>query len=73
MDEDTKQRTIDGVKLDRWITAAALSRDKDLNPDGVSADTIERVLNEAELYAYRPAVVAEISDVNKEKRIDFCQ
>ncbi len=62
--EDIKQYMIDRVKFDRWITAAALSWDKDLNPDGVSSDIIERVLNKAELYAYRPAVVAEISDVN---------
>ncbi len=54
MDEDKKQRMIDRVKFGRWITAAALSQDKDLNPDGVSADTIERVLNDARLYAYRP-------------------
>ncbi len=73
LNEDTKQRMIDRVKSDCWITAAALSRDKDLNPDGVSADAIERVLNEAELYAYRPAVVAELSDINKEKRLDFCR
>jgi hypothetical protein len=31
------------------------------------------VLKEAELYAYRPAVVAEISDMNKEKRLAFCR
>jgi hypothetical protein len=54
LDEDTKQRMIDRVKFDHWITAAALSQDKDLKPDGVSADTIERVLNEAGIYAYRP-------------------
>jgi hypothetical protein len=68
LDEDTKQRIIDRVKLDCWMTAAALSRDKDLNPEGESADTIERVLNEA---AYRPTVIPD--DVNKEKRLDLCR
>ncbi len=66
-----KQSMIYRVKFDRWKTAAALSRDKDLNPDGVSADIIDRVLNEAGLYAYTPTVVAAISDVNKEKRLNF--
>jgi hypothetical protein len=56
------------------MTAAALSWDKNPNPDGVSADTIERLLNEARLYAYyRPTVVAAISDLNKDKLLDFCR
>ncbi len=40
LDEYTKQLMIDRVRLDRWMTATALGCDKDLNPDGVSADTI---------------------------------
>ncbi len=49
-----------------------LSLDKYPNPDGVSSDTIERLLNRVELYAYRPAVIPEINDVNKEKWFNFC-
>jgi hypothetical protein len=55
------------------MTVAALSRDKDLNPDGVSTDLIKRVLNDVGLYAYSPTVVTAISDVNKEKGLDFCR
>jgi hypothetical protein len=73
LNEDTKQCIIYRVKFDRLITAAALSWGKDLNSDGVSADTIRRVLYEAGVYSYRPAVVAAISDVNKEKRLKFCR
>ncbi len=55
------------------MTAAALSRDKDLNPDGVNADKFESILNETRFYSHRAAVIPEISDVNKEKRLDFCR
>jgi hypothetical protein len=64
---------IDRVKFYRKMSVAALSRRKDLNPDSVTSDIIERMLNELGLYAYRPAVVAAISDVNKLKWLDFCR
>ncbi len=76
MDEDIKHCMIDRVKFNLWMTAAALSRDKDVNPDGVRFDnTFERVLvlNEAGLHNYRLAVVAAISDMSMEKRLDFCR
>jgi hypothetical protein len=73
LDKDTKQLIIDCVNFDSWVIAVMLSRDKDLNPDDVSADTIETVLHEMGLYTYGPTVVLTISDVNNEKRLDFYQ
>jgi hypothetical protein len=40
LDEDKKQSIIELVNFNRWMTAAVLIRDKDLNPDGLRADTI---------------------------------
>jgi hypothetical protein len=54
------------------MTAAALSQDKDPNPDGVSTDTLERVLDDAGPYAYIHTIFSAISNVNKKKRFDFC-
>ncbi len=73
MVEDTKQSMIDRVKFDCWMIVATLNRDKDLNPNGVSTDKILSVLNETGLYAYKPAVITAISDLNKEKWFDYYQ
>jgi hypothetical protein len=56
---------IDKVLKNRWTTAVDLCNDEKLNPNGVSVDTIERMLIEEHLNAYRQVVIPLVSEPNK--------
>ncbi len=45
------------VLANRWVAAADLARDKNLNKAQVTQDTAERMLKEEHLDAFRPRIV----------------
>ena len=55
------------------MTAAEISRDKDLKQEDVSRWTISRFLQEEGLNAKKMQVGFIISEINKEKRIIFAK
>ena len=63
---------IDKVVANRWITAADLHRDKKLNKQKVSEDAIQRMLKSEHLDAFRSKTIPLISEVSKQKRLEFC-
>ncbi len=57
---------VDAVLANRWTTAQDLFNNKKLNTiDASSARTIQRMLDEVGLGAYRPTKVPFISEDNK--------
>ncbi len=60
---------VDTVVAKRWTTAQDFFHKKKLNTIDASARTIQRMLDEVGLGAYRPTKVPFISEDNK---IDFC-
>ena len=64
---------IKAVLKDRWMTAEEIFHDSRLNKMlGASVRTIKRLLDDEGLNAYRPRVIHNISEENKEKRLKFC-
>ena len=49
LDSDEEYAFVEASEENRDLTAAELARDNDLNPKGVSASTVERILNNHDL------------------------
>ena len=64
---------IERARFDSWITAADLASDEKFNEAEASIRTIQLMLNDAGLYAYKPFSIPVISEENKCKRVEFCQ
>ena len=56
---------IDVVLKNRWTTAVNLYNNNDLNTVGASVSTIERMLRDVHLDAYRPVIAPLITEENK--------
>ncbi len=71
---DMKNNMIEEVLSNRFTTAADLYQDKNINHNNqVSVDTIESLLLEEGLGAYKPQVIPLITDIKKAKRVEFCR
>ena len=68
LDEDERVAIIEAATENRDLTAAEIARDEQLNAKGVSASTVERLLNEAGLKCRRKRVMQDISEKNKRER-----
>jgi hypothetical protein len=68
----TKKKIIETVFGNRFLTAEDLYSDKNLNHNNVSVHTIRRIPNDKRLRAYKPKIIPLVSEVKKEKRMEFC-
>ncbi len=69
LDEDDRVAIIEAAVENRDLTAAEISRDEQLNAKGVSASTIERLLNDAGLKCRRKRVMQSLTDDHKSLRL----
>ncbi|KAL4480956.1 hypothetical protein ABPG72_014424 [Tetrahymena utriculariae] len=71
--EEDKQEIIKISENNRNLTAAQISKDDALNPKGISARTIQRILNAQGLKSRRKQVMQHITEKNKEERLRIAQ
>ena len=70
LDEDDRTATIiEAANEDRDLTAAEIARDEQPNAKGVSASTIERLLNDNLIKSRLKRVIKDITVENKEIRL----
>ena len=68
LDTDDELAIIEAVEEDRDLTAAEIARNSELNAKGVSASTIERLLNENGLKSRLKRRMQDITEANREER-----
>ncbi|KAL4505508.1 hypothetical protein ABPG72_002570 [Tetrahymena utriculariae] len=68
----TKRKMLIEVEKNRFLGGAAISRDTTLNPNNVSARTINKMLKEEGYIARKQKKIFSISSQNIEKRLNFC-
>ncbi|KAL4473462.1 hypothetical protein ABPG72_012141 [Tetrahymena utriculariae] len=73
INSEVKDKMIDEVLNNRYMTAAEMSRNQDLNPDNCSVSAIKRMLSDEGLKSYRPQIIPYITNINKEKRFQFAK
>ncbi len=64
---------IEEVLSSRFTAAADIYQEENINHNQASVDTIERLLGEEGLGAYKPQVILLVAKINKAKRVEFCR